>query len=64
MYLVIGANGFLGSYIIKAILENTNDSVLAVARNIGAVPDFDAARVSWKSCDISDFSAVMLYQTI
>ena len=32
MYLVIGANGFLGSYVIKNILENTekNDRTFAV----------------------------------
>ena len=38
MYLVIGANGFLGSYMLKNILEKTNDFVIAVARYIEREP--------------------------
>lgn len=33
MYVVIGANGFLGSHIIKSVLENTDKEVLAAARS-------------------------------
>lgn len=33
MYVVIGAGGFLGSQLIKSILENTQGEVLAAARN-------------------------------
>lgn len=33
MYVVIGAGGFLGSHIIKSILENTDKKVLAAARS-------------------------------
>ena len=51
MYLVIGANGFLGSYILKNILEKTKDKVIAVARNIEIVTN--DLRVQWLSCDIS-----------
>lgn len=33
MYVVIGANGFLGSYIVKTALEQTEESVLATCRH-------------------------------
>lgn len=58
MYLVVGANGYLGSYVIKAILSETNEKVVAVARNVDIVPDFDAMRVEWQACDITDFGKV------
>lgn len=35
MYVIIGANGFLGSYIIKTVIEKTEEQVLAVCRNTG-----------------------------
>ncbi|WP_167958642.1 sugar nucleotide-binding protein [Anaerosporobacter faecicola] len=50
MYLIIGASGFLGSYIIKSILEETKESVIAVARNI---EESTSERVNWIKCDIS-----------
>lgn len=56
MYLVIGANGFLGSYVLKNILENTSDTIIATARNIENV--ISNNRIKWFSCDISDFSQV------
>lgn len=56
MYLVVGANGFLGSYILKNILEKTSDDIVAVARNIDKVIESD--RISWKKCDISDWQSV------
>lgn len=52
MYLVVGANGFLGSYVLKNILEKTEDSVIAVARNIDNVTNNQ--RIKWVSCDISE----------
>ena len=50
MYVVIGAGGYLGSYIVKNILATTADSVLATARSAGR--DW-GARVTWASCDVS-----------
>lgn len=58
MYLVVGANGFLGSYILKNIIEKTNDNIIAVARNIGKVIIND--RIEWVSCDISEMEQVDL----
>ena len=50
MYVVVGANGYLGSYLIKNILERTNQSILAVARHIDLS---DNKRIQWVSCDIT-----------
>ena len=50
MYLVVGANGFLGSYLIKNILEMTNESVLAADLNC---PAETRERVEWIKCDIT-----------
>ena len=52
MYLVIGANGFLGSYILKNILEKTTDKIVATSRNIEKVTENQ--RIKWVSCDVSD----------
>ena len=52
MYLVVGANGFLGSYLLKNIIEKTDESVIAVARNIEKVTI--NPRIQWYSCDISN----------
>ena len=56
MYLVAGANGFLGSYMLKNILELTDERILAVARNIDEVTK--DARIEWASCDIADWKSV------
>lgn len=50
MYTVIGANGYLGAYMIKNILERTDETVLAVARHIG---ESQNSRIHWISCDIT-----------
>lgn len=57
MYLIIGANGFFGSYIIKTLLEETNESIVAVSRNIEVS---DNPRVKWIKCDITDETQVKL----
>lgn len=57
MYLVVGANGFLGSYIIKNIKENTDDKIIATARNID-FENLDKKRIFWVSCDVTDYKQV------
>lgn len=52
MYAVIGANGFLGSYIIKSILQLTDERVIGTARDVSKVRDDD--RVTWIKCDITN----------
>lgn len=51
MYLIIGAGGFLGSYLIKNILAETGDSILATDMFVPSAPSSD--RVRWKKCDIT-----------
>nr|MBQ4456983.1 sugar nucleotide-binding protein [Clostridia bacterium] len=49
MYCVIGADGFLGSYMCKAILEMTDEDLLCASRKIRK----ESARVKWRKCDIT-----------
>lgn len=59
MYYIIGANGFLGSYILKSILKKTREGIVACCRDISLVSDtLKDERVIWKSLDICDFDAV------
>ena len=51
MYVVIGANGFLGSYIVKNILEMTKETILAVCRSSRIC---DTERIKWITGDVSD----------
>lgn len=50
MYAVIGANGFLGNYIIKAILSQTNDEILAV--DVKCPETEEKNRITWQRCNI------------
>ena len=60
MYVVVGASGFLGSYLIRAILEKTDDHVLAVARS---VHDGERnTRLSWMSCDVTRHGDILALQ--
>ncbi len=52
MYSIIGANGYLGSYIRKVILEDTGEDLICVDMN---VPEEEKdERVRWIRCDITD----------
>lgn len=52
MYSIIGANGYLGSYIRKVILEDTEEELICVDMNI---PEKEEdLRVRWLGCDITD----------
>lgn len=56
MYSIIGANGYLGSYIRKVILEDTDEDLICVDMN---VPDTESdSRVRWIRCDITDRESV------
>lgn len=50
MYLIIGGNGFLGNYIIKSILEKTDDRIIATARDVSGLND--SSRLHWQNCSI------------
>ena len=59
MYAVIGANGYLGSYIVRAIQKLTGEKIVATARDLTRVkPD---GRAEWVFCDVrSDESVAAL----
>lgn len=56
MYLVIGGSGFLGSYIIKNILEQTQDDVVATYTSNEPIKKND--RVQWVKLDVCDVDAL------
>lgn len=56
MYLVVGASGYLGAYVIKNIVEKTTDTVIALARQADLWED--EQRVRWMLCDIADFDSI------
>ncbi len=51
MYLIIGAGGFLGRYLIKNILSETADNILA-ADMLGK--EKGNSRLRWTKCDVTD----------
>lgn len=51
MYLVIGGNGYLGSYVIKNILESTDDEVIATARDLTTCDNKE--RLHWLECEVT-----------
>ena len=51
MYLIVGAKGFLGSYLIKNILSMTKEDV--VAADVNYVETEQNPRLSWQNCDIT-----------
>lgn len=53
MYLIVGGNGYLGSYIIKNIIERSNEKILAT-HIAGSLLDTDN-RVEWIKCDVTDY---------
>ncbi len=50
MYIVIGAGGFLGSYLIKNIIENTDEKILATTRNRNNII---GTRIKYIHCNIA-----------
>ena len=56
MYLIVGANGFLGSYIIKNILENTRESI--VGAGLGISECISTERIKWIECDVTSSKSV------
>ncbi len=57
MYLIVGANGFLGSYLLKSVLDKTNEKIIAVSRDIKK-PFLTDSRVEWISVDIENLNEV------
>ncbi|MBR5232991.1 MAG: sugar nucleotide-binding protein [Clostridia bacterium] len=53
MFVITGAGGFLGSYLIKCILDNTDEKIIACARN-KSVFSAENERVSVLCGDLTD----------
>lgn len=58
MYLIVGAGGFLGSYLIKNILSMTDDDILATDMLLPEKPE--QSRVKWCRCDVTKEEEVRL----
>jgi dTDP-4-dehydrorhamnose reductase len=54
MYVIIGANGFVGTYLIAAV-KKSGEKIIAVCRN---VPNIIDKNIEWIKCDISNKSDV------
>lgn len=57
MYVLIGSNSFLGTYVTSYLLENTQADILAVSRSGQSL--FDSSRVIPVQADITDRDAVL-----
>lgn len=55
MILVMGC-GFLGSYIVKNVLENTNETVVATVRDLNSIPYLD--NVWFEKCDVTNIDDI------
>ena len=62
MYVIVGANGFLGSYMQKAIREMTDETVLALDVNFAGVKNDD--RTTWMQCNITNAEDVEKVQNV
>ncbi len=56
MYMIVGAAGFLGSYLIDELLKTSDETIIAVYH--GKSAGFCDERIRWISCDITDFESV------
>lgn len=52
MYMIIGASGFLGSYLVDELLASTNERIVAVFHRQKGTQHND--RITWVKCDITD----------
>ena len=57
--LIAGASGFIGKYLIKSLLENTDHQVIALSRQ---EKESNNPRLMWKKCDL--FSVYEIEQVL
>jgi len=55
MFVIIGASGYLGSYLIKNVIDNTDEKVIATYNSNISLVEISNSRVRWVKLDISDF---------
>ncbi len=56
MYAIIGANGYLGSYIIRAILSETDEKIIGTEIDLTDLEDTN--RLHWEVCNVTDPDSV------
>lgn len=56
MYIVVGANGFLGSYVVKSLVSNTDEEIIATYH--GKKENLYYPRLSWVHLDVTDTESV------
>ncbi|MBR3835490.1 MAG: NAD-dependent epimerase/dehydratase family protein [Clostridia bacterium] len=56
MYIVVGANGFLGSYVVKSLVSNTDEEIIATYH--GKKESLYSPRVNWVHLDVTDNESV------
>ncbi len=56
MYIVVGANGFLGSYVVKSLVVNTDEEIIATYH--GKKESLYSPRVNWVRLDVTDVSDI------
>ena len=52
MFVIIGASGYLGSYLIKNIIDNSNDQIIATYNSVNNNGNKLSDRLSWVKLDI------------
>ena len=62
MYAIIGGNGFLGSYVIRAILNKTDEIIIATSRNLESMTE--NKRIKWIKCDVQADQSVDTFLNI
>ncbi len=56
MYIVVGANGFLGSYVVKSLVVNTDEEIIATYH--GKKESLYSPRVNWVKLDVTDIDDI------
>lgn len=56
MYIVVGANGFLGSYVVKSLVSNTDEEIIATYH--GNKENLYYPRVNWINLDVTDVKSI------
>ncbi len=56
MYLIIGGSGFLGRYVIKNILQITNEKIAATFSS--NLPKYTDERLTWERFDVCNIKAI------
>ncbi len=51
MYIVVGANGFLGSYVVRSLVINTDEEIIATYH--GKEESLYSPRVAWTKLDVT-----------